>query len=91
MVVREAKYPGDAVRMRQLAKGRELGDIRIQDYGPGAKRRYKVGTFLPGVEECSPGDTPKVWPEKSFWTNDSVEAVRVFTNYITDALTEGWI
>jgi hypothetical protein len=89
-ITQEAKYPGDAIRLRLLIKGDELGDVRIQDYGSASKQRYKVGTFLPGVTECTPGDTPKTWPEKDFWTNDGDEAIRVFTLYVMESMKDGW-
>jgi len=61
----EPEYPGDAVRIQMLYRGdgreRVIGDVRIQHYGS----FVKVGSFLPGETECSPGDTPKTWPEKS--------------------------
>ncbi len=57
-----AKYPGGTVRSVQLHREGELGVIRIFDrIGP---EQYRVGSFLPGITEYSPGDTPKTWPEK---------------------------
>lgn len=71
----EAKYPGDAVRILMLyrrdERGRiELGDIRIQDYG----NVLRVGAFLPGECECSPGDTPKTFPRSSNTTGPPIRA-----------------
>lgn len=86
----EPKYPGDAVRILMLFHhGRqEIGDIRIQQYDT----FLKVGTFLPGVEECSPGDTPKVWPERneSFHSNQTDLADGQFDKYVQEAYADGW-
>ena len=90
----EAKYPGDAVRIQMLyrrdARGViELGDIRIQHYG----HFVKVGSFLPGEVECSPGDTPKTWPEESFTfrgDNQCDLADAEFDKYVQEAYADGW-
>jgi hypothetical protein len=90
----EAKYPGDAVRIlalyREYAPGRhELGDIRIQHY----ETFVKVGSFLPGVTECSPGDTPKTWPEvHNVYRGDNQAdlADAEFDRYVQDAYADGW-
>ena len=90
----KAKYPGDAVRIvmlyRRDARGRvELGDVRIQDYGT----FVKVGTFLPGEEECSPGDTPKTWPNKheTFRADNGGDlADAEFDKYAQEAYADGW-
>ena len=90
----EPKYPGDAVRMLMLYRGGhgrpvELGDIRIQHYGT----TLKVGSFLPGETECSPGDTPKTWPEKheTFRAdNQSDFADGAFDGYVQEAYADGW-
>lgn len=89
----EAKYPGDAVRILMLKRGHgremELGDIRIQDYGD----FVKVGTFLPGETECSPGDTPKTWPEKHEifrGDNQTDLADAEFDKYVQEAYAAGW-
>lgn len=94
----EPKYPGDAVREQMLYRRHvdsatgpavELGDIRIQHYGS----FVKVGSFLPGVTECSPGDTPKTWPEKheTFRGDNQLDqADGVFDRYVQDAYADGW-
>lgn len=89
----EAKYPGDAVRILMLYRGngraREIGDIRIQHYST----YVKVGTFLPGETECSPGDTPKTWPEKheTFRAdNETDKADAEFDKYAQEAYAAGW-
>lgn len=87
------KYPGDTVKLVQFKRGDEIGDVRVQDYQGTMKPgigRYKVGTFLPGVTECSPGDTPKIWPEKSLYTHTPEEAEIVLAQYTLLALGEGW-
>lgn len=90
---KKPEYPGDTVRIHMLIRGRELGDVRIQHYaGMKAGDTVRVGCFLPGVEESSPGDTPKVWPE--FDTKlpaDQVEAANgVFDAYLACAHEAGW-
>lgn len=80
------KYPGDAVRILMLHRRGELGDIRIQDY----ETFVKVGSFLPGVEECSPGDTPKTWPENYMTFTSSPAADAMFDNYVQAAYADGW-
>lgn len=94
----EAQYPGDAVRILMLKRGHGramvLGDVRIQRYDTSVK----VGSFLPGDEECSPGDTPKVWPEKSEWfksatyraDNQTDLADAEFDRYVQEAYADGW-
>jgi hypothetical protein len=84
-------YPGDRVRelmiYRRDARGRiELGDVCIQSYDT----YLKVGMFVPGVEECSPGDTPKVWPEKHQETLSSPEADNIFDRYVQEVYAAGW-
>lgn len=87
----EAKYPGDAVRIQMLyrrdARGRvELGDIRIQKYD----NVVRVASFLPGIEECSPGDTPKTAPEKSMHYRFADPADGEFDKYVQEAYADGW-
>lgn len=85
----EPKHPGDDVRILMLHRAGEIGDVRIQHYGT----FVKVGTFLPGEIECSPGDTPKVWPEKheTFRTdNQSDLADAEFDKYVGEAYEAGW-
>lgn len=88
----EPKYPGDAVRIALLIRGEhELGDVRIQDYGPGKDgKRYRVGTFLPGETECTPGHTPKTWPDKSVWRTTPGEANSTFLEYVRIAKASDW-
>ena len=87
----EPRYPGDRVRnlmlYRRHADGRvELGDICIQSYDT----YLKVGMFLPGITECSPGDTPKTWPDKHQDTKKSPEADDIFDRYVQEAYAAGW-
>lgn len=87
----EPKYPGDAVRILDLYRGRELGDIRIQDYG----RLLRVAAFLPGITEMPPGvwDTPKTIPEKyqTFRSaNQGDAADALFDAYVQEAYAAGW-
>lgn len=91
----EPKYPGDAVRQLMLYRGAgrtardtEMGFIAIQHY----QTFVKVGSFLPGVEEGSPGDTPKTWPEKNttFLSNETDHADAVFDGYAQEAYAAGW-
>lgn len=90
----EPRYPGDSIMIVHLVKGDEIGDVRVQWYGDYAVAqpgdRLKVGTFLPGVVECSPGDTPKVWPEKSAWVNDRAAASKLLIQYLIVAFRDGW-
>lgn len=83
----EPRYPGDAVRILPLIRGRELGDIRIQFIRDGA---VKVCAFLPGEVECSPGDTPKTWPERSKLCKVKPEADALFDEYVQAAYADGW-
>lgn len=82
----EPAYPGDTVRVLDLIRGRELGSVRIQHYGT----RVRVGSFLPGETECSPGDTPKTWPEKHEYCSNSFGADVVFDRYVQEAYGDGW-
>lgn len=95
--IRKPNYPGDTIALAMLQRGLvgfawELGDVRIQDYG-GHSHRFRVGTFLPGMEEWSPGDTPKVWPEVEEWFGDRAydDAVEMAEKFIRDALYAGWV
>jgi hypothetical protein len=88
----EPRYPGDTVRILMLYRattpGRyELGDIRIQHI---RQDLAKVGAFLPGETECSPGDTPKTWPEKSETATSSFAADALFDKYVQEAYADGW-
>jgi len=87
----EPQYPGDAVRILMLKRGHgkamELGDVRIQWL---SDRAVKVCMFVPGVEECSPGDTPKTWPEFHRLCKFKPEADEVFDEYVKCAYDAGW-
>jgi len=91
---RRPLYPGDTARVQLLYRGGhgrpvELGDIRIQDYGV----FVRVGSFLPGVIECPPGDTPKTWPEKheTFRGDNQTDlADGAFDRYVQEAYADGW-
>lgn len=93
----EPKYPGDTVRIQMLYRRyrihdervTEIGDVRIQHY----ETFVKVGSFLTGVIECSPGDTPKVWPEKHEHfrgDNQTDLADAEFDKYVQEAYADGW-
>jgi hypothetical protein len=93
----EPRYPGDAVRIlrlyrirrrvKELGDVKEFGDIRIQWI---RKDLVKVCMFLPGEVECSPGDTPKTWPEKSEYCTSSQKADEVFDKYVQEAYADFW-
>jgi hypothetical protein len=87
----EPRYPGDTVRILQLYRGHgramELGDIRIQHI---RKDCAKVCAFLPGVTECSPGDTPKTWPDHYRHCRFSQEADAAFDEFVQSAYAAGW-
>lgn len=87
----EPKYPGGDVRYLALYHHgrRECGLITIQDYG----RTVRVGSFLPGVQTCSPGDTYKTDPEKSEYfraDNQTDQADAEFDKYVQEAYADGW-
>ena len=82
----EPKYPGDAVRVLFLIRGGEHGDVRIQQYGT----FLKAASFLPGMEESLPGDTPKVWPEKSESVHSTFAADEAFDRLVGEAYADGW-
>lgn len=89
----EPKYPGDAVRIHMLQRGGELGDVRIQHFaGMKAGDTVRVGTFLPGIVEGSPGDTQKTWPEFHIdLPADQVGAADgIFDAYLVCAYEAGW-
>lgn len=88
----EAPYPGAPVLLTNLARREEVGDVRVQDFGKSNKAGYqfKVCSFLPGVVEESPGDTPKVWPEVHQYTGDFNEATAIFLRYVEQARAAGW-
>ena len=91
-------YPGETIKIEDVRRDDALGCIRIQDWRSMHNGRvdltalglYLVGSYLPGVEQCSPGDTPKVWPEKSKWCSDWNEAERLFRRYVREAHDQGW-
>lgn len=85
----EAKYPGDAVRIRMLRRGDELGDVRIQQYSV-TPQSVRVAKFLPGNEVFLPGDTPKTEPEQDEWCSSSWRADEVFDRFVQDAYNDGW-
>ena len=85
-------YPGVTVASTSLARGDVLGMVCIQDYGERTKGgRYRVGKFLPGITECSPGDTPKTWPEESWWVDGGGHAYELLLQYHREALYAGWV
>lgn len=88
----EARHSGDMIRVVDLIRGDEIGMIAIFDNldcaTPG--NRYRVGSFLPGETQCSPGDTPKTWPEQHEMTDDKAKANRLFADYLTAANRDGW-
>lgn len=82
-----ASYPGASVRMQLLQRGgKEVGDIRVQQYG----EKWCVATFLPGRDVFLPGDTPKVEPEDSFWTDNPEWADERFDLWVAQARADGW-
>lgn len=87
----EAKYPGDAVRIELLRRGDEIGDIRIQDYNERLTQAYRVAAFLPGVDVCLPGDTPKTEPDKHQWDLSKREADAHFDRFLAEAHRDGWV
>lgn len=84
---REPQYPGDSILQADLVKDDVLGDVRVQWY---SDECMKVGKFVPGYEECSPGDTPKWWPDKHEWARDRATASRAFVQFLIEAIREGW-
>lgn len=87
----EPAYPGAPVLLTSMRRGEEYGDVRVQDFGETVTGgRYKVCQFLPGVVECSPGDTPKVWPEIHQIVTTLDEAGDVFARYVEQAHAAGW-
>ena len=87
-----ATYPGQDVLTAYLTKGREIGFVCVKDYMDCMKdgKRFQASTFLPGICECSPGDTPKVWPEKYVREAALSDARRHFECYLAEALADGW-
>lgn len=89
----EPLYPGAPVLLRRFERSGEFGDVRVQDYGELNKvgSRFRVGQFVPGVVECSPGDTPKIWPEVHRHCGTWEEACEVFDRYCDQVRAAGWI
>jgi hypothetical protein len=85
-----ALYPGAPVLLICFARGEETGQIKVQDYGEAELSRYRVGQFLPGLIEESPGDAPKIWPEVHQWTATIEEATAIFERYVETAHAAGW-
>lgn len=88
----EAPYPGAPVLLTSFARCGEYGDVRVQDFGKANKAgsEFKVCSFLPGIVEETPGDTPKVWPEIHQYTGDFNEATAIFLRYCEQARAAGW-
>lgn len=84
-----ATYPGDTVRVLALRRGREVGEIRIQQYS-GGTQSVRVASFLPGNFVCLPGDTGKTEPEKHEWCSSEWQANEIFERYAHAAYAEGW-
>ena len=87
----EPGYPDAAVRLTQLVRNNELGDVRIMDYGKDSKTRYRVAAFLPGRDVVVEGDTPKTEPEREDWCTAVEEAADFFSIYVADAKLYGWV
>lgn len=88
-------HPGATVRIIYMIRGavgerQELGDVRVQDYGPGVGVRYRVGTFLPGIMIDNPGDTPKVEPETHTWHENALDAEDHLQRFAGEAVIAGW-
>lgn len=96
----EPLYPGAPILLTRFRRTvrllgidvEEVGDVRVQDYGATnvAGHQFKVGQFLPGIVECPPGDTPKVWPEVHQYAGTFDEASDVFARYVEQAKQAGW-
>ena len=82
-------YPGEGVRVQSMThEAADLfGCVVIQRY---AADRFRVGTFLPGVTEIVPGDSPKTEPEQCCWFDDIKWANWAFESYVQDAKRNGW-
>lgn len=92
-------YPGESIRKTPLAKGREIGDVRIMDYDTSlrpkghvatTKHRYLVVAFCPYQQECVEGDTPKTVPTRTDWCDSLDEASDFFSIYLARAKLDGW-
>lgn len=82
----EPKRPGDSILEIELARDGEIGDIRVQWYDGS----LRVAAFTPGYETSSPGDTPKMNPDRYEWTEDKQDAAAKFVQYVIAAFREGW-
>lgn len=80
------KFPGDSWVIVNLQRGDEIGDVRVMNYDS----HFRVAAFVPGWEQCSPGDTPKMVPDRDHWTEDRQEANKLFAQYVIDAFRDGW-
>lgn len=91
--VAEAPYPGAPVLLLNFARGGERGDVRVQDFGElnKAGHRFKVCQFVPGIVECPPGDTPKVWPEVHQYAGTLDDAAKIFDRYVEAVKRAGWM
>lgn len=89
MTYREPRYPGDTIRTHMLVRGDELGDIRVQWVG--GKREMKVCAFIPGNTECTPGDTPKTWPDLYRYCETQELADTYFQQFVQNAYAQGWV
>lgn len=88
----EPLYPGAPVLLTRFQRGKELGDVRVQDFGEtNVGAAYKVCQFIPGIVECSPGDTPKVWPEVHQYCATWDDASDVFARYCEQVRAAGWV
>lgn len=90
----DPKWPGDGVRsvlfrrdVLHLNIVFEIGEVRIQHYGAGC---YMVAAYMPGYETSSPGDTPKMNPDKHEWVSTAESADAVFEEYVRSAARDGW-
>jgi hypothetical protein len=86
----EPRIPGAgyAVRETRMRCADEVGNVRIQHYGP----NVCVAAFLPGWESSFPGDTPKMNPDDSEWfAAEDVDAANAqFDKYVAEAKANGW-
>lgn len=83
------KHPGDAVRLARFVRDDgEIGDVRIQFYGP---TTFRVSAFMPGVSVFLPGDTPKCEPDQHHWCSDPLIADAFFDLYLQLYQAMGWV
>ena len=86
-----ADYPGAPILQQFLARADDIGMVRIMDYGADSKTRYRAASFCPGYETSSPGDTPKMNPERDEWCETLDEATEFFDIYVASAKLNGWV